>query len=173
MHVGGCAGRGSVTCVFGSVAMQMFATLQAILPHITHADILCQYPPAPWHAIFCPASTTHTLTHLVTHEPLEEDLASVLVRHAPALKHLTVSALSLQADMSGEVWSVTELVVTEPCGDDDREHQLDYLPQSMGGVLNLRMKELCLREGNQQVSIHAHTHTHTHPASRFTAMFLY
>ncbi len=148
-----------------------------MLPQITHLDIEFWgdrdegSQPAPWHAIFCQASTTHTLTHLVMHETLTDELVWVLVQHAPALSHLTVLNLLVKADHSGREWGVRELVVTEKRFECEAVH-LARLPVSVGvgvgagaGVgeaMTVRLEGLLFQVVFDQVSWRAHTHTHIH-----------
>ncbi len=143
----------AVTCV-STPAFQISESLAPVLRHITHLDIgfvginSHECPSPPWASIFCPASTTHTLTHLVTHHCLTSELVVALVPHAPELKHVTVAALGMDLDHSGLEWGVTELCLPRV----PFVGQLELLPTCRGGVLDVRTDEVSFVIKSQGVS---------------------
>ncbi len=137
-----------------NTALQIIESLRPVLRHITHLTMNFlgfdpfPCPTPPWPSIFCQASTTHTLTHLVTDEALTDVLVSVLVQHAPALSHLTVDVSYVKTDHSGSEWGLTEL-----CPTSTSAAELVLLPTNRG-VMDVRpeVRRLPLGDASDRVS---------------------
>lgn len=67
----------------------------------------------PWHHLFTPHTTTHTLTDFTTSDPLTDELLGLLLRSAPALNTLSVSAVQLGSDHSDSAWVLVRLSLTD------------------------------------------------------------
>lgn len=73
----------------------------------------------PWGALFCKASTSHTLHTFKIQTPLTDDLLGLLVDHAPALRHLGVCGLRLYDSKHAKAeWGVQTLDVGQGKGYD-------------------------------------------------------
>ncbi len=59
--------------------------------------------------VFTPASTTHTLTRLVTSDSLTDELLGLLLQHAPALRELCVRESALTTSHRGSTWELQQL----------------------------------------------------------------
>ncbi len=181
-------------CPAGSV----FRSIAQYLPQITHLvidipEIEVHDEPGhePWPKLFTAAHRTTTLTHCTLTVTLTDELAVLLISHAPSITHLTVEGLQLawqgepagwggdpnEIDLTEREWSVEVLRVARAGVDGGR---LALLPRRRGdGQVEVRAEELKYQVPTGEVSethththtTHTHTHTHTHAHVLCTAFF--
>lgn len=102
-------------------ALAFYDSVALYMPQLDSLDMGLydqEHVAAVYERLFCPASTSHTLTHFNTGNYLTDDLLDLLLTHAPALTQLDVIAFDEGlGDHSGKEWGVGQvrvLLLTRP-----------------------------------------------------------
>ncbi len=148
----------------------IFTSMSAFLPQLSSLEFeledhrheegysLSHYK---WRDLFRAGYTSHTLHTFEINDTLDNVLLGLLITHAPALKHLSVSGLEMHNDEhAGKQWAVEKLYPGQVLID----RQFSRLPVSTAGPVVIEATE-CTENWQvtlgKEVSIHTHTHTHT------------